>query len=380
MKIYGFSVKLHNSRVQPKALKSNAATEQNCAGQSSSTLAVQKAPDFYKSDLISFGTLSADYSKRFKKYALDGTEYPKSIKVLKDLHDVPCVYCGQPVLTNKERKRFVREISPKSGEELIHILKSPEVRKYLRNNKPNIAESICRYAKLHPKLDLQQILRGLVPNYVNQLEMDQIYVLSSINKKFLKRLESYEAQYKLKNFIDNAYMWIKLQNSDYPFKRKAFIEDLKCLLEDNDFNDKVLAREILNEALKMPKSFENESAFIVKYSRRASSEIAWQLFYEAASTIEHVKPQSENGQTVMSNLAIADAYCNNYKRRSIPMDEFYEKHPNMKKSIEKNLDRMLKEGFSDYVSDLAETYMQESQNKIDLTRYTRKEPKNERKW
>ncbi len=350
------------------------------------------------SDTVSFG-------KNNSKVPLikDGETliYHRIYNDLKDIPNLPCAYCGEPMLSIPNRKRISRELATYKGEELIDTINKNK--KFFRGHKANVVDRVVKLAKANPEDDIQQLFQKLEPLYRAQLETDQMEVIRRIDALYGNSFDSDEAKKIFQNMLYETSQWINSKDDTEPFKRKAFLSELKRILRLPLFQkNNQVARRIYTEAEKLPQSIESESAFVVKYHRRSAREISELLIYEPMSTIEHIKTQESGGLTSPENLSIVCARCNNYVRNNKPMDKFVDEHPEIAKNIKRNFDAILtysakqnkllykrlseqsidnenyhrylqaikeNEASKNYISAIAKTYMLESKGKLDLGSY-----------
>ena len=353
------------------------------------------------SDTISFG------KKRNKVPMIKDGEtiiYHRIYNELKDIPNLPCGYCGEPMLSVPNRKRISNELSTNTGEDLINTIEKNK--KFFRGHKIKVAQKVAEMAKIHPEDNIQELFQKLTPLYRSELEAEQMAVIRRIDALYGKSFESDEAKKIFQNILYETTQWIYSKNEDEPFKRKTFLFELKKFLQLPIFRkNKQLARKIYLEAEKLPQSIESENAFVVKYHRRSAKEISDLLLYEPMSTIEHIKTQDSGGLTSPENLAIVCARCNNYVRNNKPMDKFVDEHPEINKNLIKNFDAILyysqkqnvllhkklseknidnenyqryvqsiknNEAYKNYISAIAQTYMKESKGKLNLQKYLAK--------
>lgn len=351
-------------------------------------------------DTISFGKKSSN------KVPLINNDsnliYHHVYSELKNIPNLPCVYCGEPMLSTPNRKRIIKELSTRTGEELIDTIQKNK--NFFRKHKAAVAENVVKMAKQYPDDNIQEIFKKLAPQYRSKLENEQMEVIRRINTLYGNSFNTPEETKLFQSLLYETTQWINSTDETEPFKRKTFIKELKQILLLPIFKrNSQLTKKILIEAEKLPQSIENENAFVVKYHRRSPREISELMVYEPMATIEHIKPQESGGLTTPENLAIACAECNSLVRKSRRMDKFVEEHPEINKNIRKNFDAILayssrqskqlykklseknienenyqrylqslnsNEAFKNYIRAIAQTYMRESKGKLDLNKYT----------
>lgn len=386
-----FSINISNSKKNQQSIKNNKFNSYFGFDKNIKLKTLQN-------DTISFG------SKNKNKVPLiqDGQTlgYHRVYNELKNIPNLPCVYCGEPMLSVPNRKRIIAELSSQCGEELINTIQKNK--NFFREHKANVAEKIIKIAQKHPEDNIEEIFKKLAPQYRTELEKEQLEVIRRINTIYGKSFPSEAEKRLFQNILYETNQWITNKDEEEPFKRKAFLEELKRILNLPIFSNKQLTKKILLEADSLPQSTESENAFVVKYHRRKAKEIAELLLYEPMSTIEHIKPQDVGGQTVPQNLAVACAHCNNLVRKNMRMDKFVDLHPEINKNLRRNFDAILNysnkqnkalykklsekninnenyqryvqaikenEDYKNYIKAIAQTYMRESKGKLDLNKY-----------
>ncbi len=299
---------------------------------------------------------------------------------LRKIPNLPCVYCGEPMLALSVRNDIVASAKNATGENLIKIL--TDNAKFFRKNKSDIVSQIIAKAHKYPDYNIQELLLALKPDYLELLENEQKEIIRNIGAKFAQYFVSPQAKKISSLFLYEATQWVNDEIGTEPFKCQVFYKELKEILKLPIFRNKRATEEILEIASKMPQSKENQSAFIVKYSRREPREIIEQLLYEPFVTVEHIKPQYNGGKTEMNNLVIACADCNGRERGCMPMYDFVDKHPEIEHNIKKQFKYLKKisrqpgkyymkdkSELDRYISDVSKTFMRESINKIHLEEY-----------
>ena len=113
-----------------------------------------------------------------------------------------------------------------------------------------------------------------------------------------------------------------------PFSRKSFLYDLGRIVDD--ISDKGIHEKIMKEALKLPTSNEDFSAFMVKVSGENPEKIASRILWPYLASVEHIFPKSEGGPDIMANFAGATTRENSI-RKSIDFTEQMKLRPNTPK-------------------------------------------------
>lgn len=123
-----------------------------------------------------------------------------------------------------------------------------------------------------------------------------------------------------------------------PFQRKTFIYDLKQITKK--ISDKELAANILNLALKLPTSVEDESAFIVKYANDNCDKIGFSLFKGSICSVDHLVAKNNGGKNKLYNYGLCSTYTNMLKS-NMPFDEWVKLHPETYDNCQKYVDKLI---------------------------------------
>lgn len=124
----------------------------------------------------------------------------------------------------------------------------------------------------------------------------------------------------------------------YPFNRKTFIYELNKIT--SALEDKKLARDIIEEATKLPTSKDSVSAFIVKSALSSSEKIFQDLFSGSRGTVEHIVPTVKKGQDCLMNYVLASAWKNNERGHRSFADQV-RKYPSVYQTAQRHVDRLI---------------------------------------
>lgn len=158
-----------------------------------------------------------------------------------------------------------------------------------------------------------------------------------------------------------------------PFSRKSFLYDLGKIL--GTLPDVQMKKKIIGIANKLPTSDQSVSAYVLKLCSEPSDKIALKILHPATASIEHILPRSEGGQNELANYGVARAKINS-SRKSIPLEEWAELHPEVKKNCQKYIDKLIdlyhagvfqKHNINpDYILDFSDSICEQSKGKIRL--------------
>ncbi len=123
-----------------------------------------------------------------------------------------------------------------------------------------------------------------------------------------------------------------------PFKRKEFVHELKNITKR--VKDETLAKEIIKTARILPKSTDNVSAFIVKYTNDTNNKIGYFIMHSGICSIDHLDAKANGGKNKLKNFGLCGTYINSQKT-NIPFDEWVRKHPETRVNCQKHVDRLI---------------------------------------
>ncbi len=135
----------------------------------------------------------------------------------------------------------------------------------------------------------------------------QLYIVERI-----KQISSRQGYNDITNFCRTAEKTLLDKPVIVPFRNKAFIYDLKQVL--NDCTNKHIKHKIFETAQKLPTSATNLNSFITKHQCSDSNTIGYNLFKPSIVTIEHITPTAKGGRNQMGNWALACAFDNNSRQ------------------------------------------------------------------
>ena len=97
---------------------------------------------------------------------------------------------------------------------------------------------------------------------------------------------------------------------------------------------------MIQQAVELPKSRENLSAFIVKAANCSSEKIGFDLIEGSTGSIEHLVPFASKGNDSLENYAISTAYYNS-ERGNRTMPQQLKQHPEIYQNAQKHINRLI---------------------------------------
>ena len=307
---------------------------------------------------------------------------------LKDIKNLHCPYCGQIMLDDEQRKRFISQVAAKKGEKLIEALEKYEdesiitgqkdtKRSIYRPQKQLVVNKIKELARQYPNLDIAQLVKLQSDIYLTPLINEQLTIVAELEDYISKNVSSENELKKLNIIIEDQKMKIKGE-SRFKFKRKGFIYAI-----NNAVADKKVQEKINSIVEKLPTSDNNIESFFVKYGRGnySASKIAEKLIFETEPTTEHIIPRLRKtknvpkGKNSTSNYIVACSGCNGQKADS-SITDWQKTHPDFKRNLQDYLitiqDILDKEdgfdGYETYASDIVDTILEASNGTIKLVK------------
>lgn len=283
---------------------------------------------------------NVSYNNNYFKYI----SYPRfGSNFLTKIDGLICPCCGiKMVSPDTFNAKLTREALSGTGEKTLEVIAG--FVQYMHPTERKCFNLLKKMSKKYPDSTLQELLIKAAPRHLEKLQMRQLRILDRIDIHTKELPESAQVQIiaistKSREIITKDSYNTFIENKN-PFQRKPFIasiEQLKALYPDNKAFD-----EVLRYSQMMPNSTNDVDAFFIKYSRRNSAAIGQRLVSKSVSTIEHIHPQSLDGENGERNYLAECAGCNN-SRGSILMNDWMALHPNMFQNLRKYINGVIEE-------------------------------------
>ncbi len=162
--------------------------------------------------------------------------------------------------------------------------------------------------------------------------------------EIIRKIESLQLSSSLKNNEELTKLISRARSQIYDipvvvnFNRKTFIYELQKIV--NTLEDKKLAKRMIQQAVELPKSRENISAFVVKAANCSSEKIGFDLIEGSTGSIEHLIPFASKGNDSLENYAISTAYYNS-ERGNRTMPQQLKQHPEIYQNAQKHVNRLI---------------------------------------
>lgn len=250
---------------------------------------------------------------------------------LTKIDGVICPCCGiKMVSVERFNAKLKPEFLSESSQRAIEALE--EFEENLRPTEKSVFNMIKKLSKKSPNSTLQELIVKEAPKHFEYLQLRQLRVLDKIDLH-TKELTA-DLQERISTISRDARNTIVSGTIEDPddrhFKRKNVVNAIQELADANPENKTVSS--IYSIAQQLPNSSTDVDSFFIKYSRRSSSEIGQRLVSKSISTIEHIHPQSKDGESAEKNYLAECAGCNN-SRGSILMNDWIAMNPKMLKNL-----------------------------------------------
>lgn len=289
--------------------------------------------------------------------------------LLKSEKGLPCPCCGIIMTTNEEINEFVKDMDGATGSKIIEGIEKYEER--LPETERSVSNRLKIEAAKFENLDLNGLLNKINQEPKKELELKQKKILNEM-QNLADQLtgDTYNIIQKDVNAINNI---ITEGKNGKPFKRKTLIQGMEKVRDnETDSNNRLILEKIVEKTLDMPTSSTDADAFIVKYSRRTTPEIARRIIEPSQATAEHIKPHSKNGNDGPDNYLSECKKCNN-DRDTMTYVEWLKIHPEMISNTQKYMDEVVNRiidgrirGFEFYPRAVKNALYTESGGQIDL--------------
>lgn len=245
---------------------------------------------------------------------------------LRDLDNVHDPYSDVILISKKKFKNLQDKLSKRTeAESTIKLLSNykkhmfpiseGEVFEFLKE------ETKQRKRNKHQKsFDFHDILMDELPNSKARLIEQELNIVEQM-EHIAKKLDKHE-QHEVKSIL--GIIKEDIYNDNFRIKpTRELLINLNKVTNNQNVVDK-----IVKKSKEFPNSMTSFDAFVVKNANNTHQEIAEALISPAIISLEHIKPQSDGGETKGGNSIAASRRMNNY-RQSTPLNEFIEEFPNI---------------------------------------------------
>ena len=158
--------------------------------------------------------------------------------------------------------------------------------------------------------------------------------------KFRKTLENsvLKRDKDLKELLRTSEDRIYKRATKIPFNRKSFIYDIQKITER--LEDLQLARLVEREAVSLPTSKQDLSAFILKEAERSDEQIVFDMLSGSVGSIDHLLSLKKGGKNFLYNYGLSSSYMNSEKAHS-SFSTFLLKDPQIAKYVQRQINTLI---------------------------------------
>lgn len=281
---------------------------------------------------------------------------------LKNATGIPCAYCGKEMLSRKDVEQLIKL----KGVNLVNriecfVNQDPDA---INQNTLDAIRFFEEVALANPDKNGNDILPIAYLRARSNMIEKQLSVYSRISE-LAKAANSQELDEYIRKvqtqdcFIAKDITASKLSNFlqyqlHIQFRKDVILKIIKLSSGEINTENVDLWEKIIKTATELPSSKNDPHAYLVKYISKALrkdpgieseycslNESEAMLFYmnllkSYVSSVEHVKPNCENGDSLPSNYLATHSYCN-CKRGSKKFSDFIVQNPSVLDNILKNL-------------------------------------------
>lgn len=267
--------------------------------------------------------------------AKDAEDVNPSRKQLEDLYKygLSCFCCGRTMIPPEEINKLKNShVLNTKAPQAIKILE--KYRNSMHSVERDVFDILKEEAEKHPDYNFKDILQSIKDTHEKKLIKTQFGIFKLIDYSSINI--NPEQRKQIKDLITTEKE--KILQGDNKFRRKYFVNQFKEIFANS--KNTATKEHLIRLANKLPTSYEDKSAFIVKYSSRNAEDIAIRLLSYSMCTIEHVTPQNKEGENHLFNYIPECMRCNSF-RQDRPMVQQLEEHPEMFHNAQTLIDRLI---------------------------------------
>ena len=269
---------------------------------------------------------------------------------IRELGDVPCPYCGIKLIKGKEISHLKDSNLGGKSKDAIKLLKPFEDRMHpVEREVFGILEDL---SKQYPNKNLREALDTVRPQHLENVKQQEFQIFGKLSEYVNENVKDEKQNKSLNNLINESVGIIEKQDENYIFRRRRFIDKLNNITKNMSDEDTVNGiKQIADE---LPKSQDNVSTFIVKYTQKDPKskkektpyQLGIALIEPSVGSLEHIVPRhpqdksKKGGENKYSNYIYASREWNT-KRQNMPLDQWVTLHPEIKDNMQKYMDAVI---------------------------------------
>ena len=243
--------------------------------------------------------------------------------VLKKLRGIKCPYFGVIMISGSELKRIENQLDKcNCVKDIVKVLS--KYKHCMQNTEKKIYTKFVEISQKSPSITLPECLKLLYDEAIIKLKLEEFNVLDDVDKISLN-LSPQNALFVHEKTTRCRQIILENNEAD-TFKRKTLLSSLDEIKPNNKNDEDKILEKLKDRAIYLPTSGTSENAFIVKYVNRSQQEIAKRILRPSVATIEHIQPESFEGQNTIGNFLLASEGANSF-RSNMPLYKFIEMFP-----------------------------------------------------
>ncbi len=293
---------------------------------------------------------------------------------LKKLKGVKCPYYGTEMISGSDIVKIERRLDKcMNVKDVVKVLS--KYTRFMQDTEKKIFKRFAEISKIAPEKTLPECLKFWYDEAIIKLKLEEFNVLDDVDKISLKL--SPENALAVHAKTTRCRQVILENNREDTFKRKILLSSLDDIKPKNTNNEFAVFEKLKDRAVYLPTSGTSENAFIVKYAERTQQEVAKRILRPSIATIEHIQPDSLDGENTIGNFLLASAGANSM-RSNMPLTKFIDMFPAVPKKCQAYIEQIidlihkgLLKGNETYPYKIQKKLAEESRGKIklDLSKY-----------
>lgn len=260
------------------------------------------------------------------------TAKPDASFMMAHYHKRLCAYTRKPMLLSYDLRGIYAKLSKKqNAQSAVNFLCQYE------NYMPDVEVQVFDFFKKFAgggKQTFQDVLYEKRDDSIENLRNIQVHILDSPETdKIINSLDGHSKNY-VDQIRDNAI--VRIYSKDNPFSRRDVLGQIASIETNRDNAEKL--DELYSLWYKLPRSFVDFDAFVVKYSYLPHDAIAQRLLSMSEMTIEHLIPTARGGADNLGNYAPVLKLINN-DRSDMPLKKYDALNPEF--GISNNLQKYI---------------------------------------
>ncbi len=256
---------------------------------------------------------------------------------LKKLKGIKCPYFGVEMLSGSDVARIEKRLDAcKNVKEAVRVLS--KYTRYMQDTEKKIYKRFVQAAKIFPEKTLPECLQSWYDEAIVKLKLEEFNVLDDVDK--ISLMLSPENALAVHAKTTRCRQVILENKKEDTFKRKILLMSLDEIEPKEGENERNVLEKLKDRAVYLPTSGTSENAFIVKYADRTQQEVAKRIVRPSVATIEHIQPNSLEGENTIGNFLLASAGANTM-RSNMPLYKFIEMYPSIPKKCQDYIEQII---------------------------------------